>query len=84
MFDDVTAEMATEHADVLAALPRPLSPVCVRSLLAASAHDHRTAESHRKSSLSQRAGHHFARAARLIRSATIAEDRAAELLAEVR
>lgn len=81
---DIEESLAAEHQTVLAALPVPMPPACIRSLIAASAHDHRYAETCRKSSVSERAGHHFARAARLSRSAAIAEDRAAELLAEVR
>ena len=84
MFDDVSADQAAEHADVLAGLPRPLSPVCIRSLRATGAADHRYAESHRKSGQAQRTRRHAARATRLTRSAAIADDRAAELLAEVR
>lgn len=83
MFDDVTADQLAEHAQALAALPQPLSPVCVRSLLSASAHDHRYAEDHRRSSRSQRA-RLTSRAARLSRGAAIAEDRAIELRDEVR
>lgn len=82
MFDDISQDLAAEHAEALSRLPHP-APV-VRSLLTASAHDHRYAEDHRKSSQDQRARFHGPRAARLSRTAAIAETRAAELLAEVR
>lgn len=56
----------------------------IRSLIAASAHDHRYAEIHRKSSNNHRARHHQYRAGRISRAAAIAEARAAELRAEAR
>lgn len=81
---DIEESLAAEHETVLAALPVPMPPACIRSLIAASTHDHRYAESHRKSSHALRARRHTGRAARLSRSADVAQDRAAELLAEVR
>lgn len=81
---DIADALADEHDAALAALPRPLSPVCIRSLIAACGRDHRHAQGQRKSALAQRARFHGPRAARLTRSAEASDDRAAELLAEVR
>lgn len=82
MFDDISKDLATEYAEALSRLPLP-QPV-VRSLIAASANEHRYAEAHRKSSALQHARRHQHRAARLRRTASLAEVRSVELLAEVR
>ena len=62
----------------------PLPAAGIRSLIAASAHDHRYAEIHRKASNNHLARHHQHRAGRISRAAAIAEARATELLAEAR
>lgn len=83
---DVTADLAEQHQHQhqLAALPVPMSPTCVRSLLNAAARDHVYAETHRKAGQSQRTRAHQPRADRLTRTALQAEARAADLVAEVR
>lgn len=80
--DDITPDLAAEYAEALSRLPLPAS--CRRTLIAASAEEHRYAEAHRKSSDVQRARRHQNRAARLRRSASLAEVRSVELLAEAR
>lgn len=78
------ADLAAQHAAVLAALPLPLPPAGVRTLRTASARDHAAAEIQRKASRVQYSRHCFSRSGRLSRSAALAEARAADLAAQVR
>lgn len=80
---DTTDTLEAEHAAALAALPVPMSPTCVRSLLNTCAREHVYAEAHRKSG-QQHGRRRKPRAGRLIRLALRARARAGDLLAEVR
>ncbi len=78
------ADLAAQHAAVLAALPLPLPPAGVRTLRNASARDHAAAEVQRKASHVQRSRAHNPRSDRLSRSAALVEARATDLAAMVR
>lgn len=78
------ADLAAQHATVLAALPLPLPPAGVRTLRNASARDHRTAEIQRKAGRAQNSRHCLSRSDRLSRSAALVQARAADLAALVR
>lgn len=65
-------------------LNAPLHPVCIRTLRAASACDHRLADAARRTSLRTRTRRLPARAGRLVRLAAAAYARAADLAAQAR
>ncbi|GAB3335162.1 hypothetical protein [Marilutibacter aestuarii] len=85
MFDTTdTRDLEAQHQAVLAALPIPMVPTCVRAVLRTTARDHIYAEAHRKSGQAQHRLRHNRRGNRLHRTALRTEALAAELLAEVR
>lgn len=85
IFRDITDPvLERQHAAVLAALPIPMAPACVRSLRKAGAREHIYAESHRKSGAAQGTTPRNVRRSRLTRAGLRAEARACDLAREAR
>lgn len=78
------SELDRQHAAVLATLPIPLAPACVRGVLHASAREHMYAEAHRKSGAAKGHTPRSRRRCRLTRMGLRAEAAASDLRKEVR